>query len=162
MIKIVIVLLFILNVFACDPVHQSANKRENYQQNNFACLASQSQCEISTEFGRFNIQFSGQVAQDRIKTELPFEIQLKFNATKQAYRLKSVISYLEGKDMFMGKIPVFFEPDEKQVNIMVAETLLASCSKEMMTWRLWLKVDIAIEGEVQQENFFIDFDSQRL
>ena len=64
--------------------------------------------------------------------------------------------------MFMGKIPIFFEMDKDLANSMIAESLLANCSEDVMTWRLWFQVEITADGKIQQQNFFIDFDSERL
>ena len=162
MIKIVAVILFVLATLACDPIQQATKKVQPKKIQTFICLTSQSECEVISDLGIFTIQFSGQVEQGRIKTELPFGIQLKFAASKQVYQLKRISSYLEGRDMFMGKIPIFFQPDQRMSNIMVAETLLANCSEEIMTWRLWFQVDIVAAEEIQQQSFFIDFQSQRL
>ena len=162
MIKIVGVILFMLATPACNPIQPVINQEQSDKIQVFTCLTSQSECEVASELGNFSIQFSGQVEQGRIKTELPFSIQLKFSESKQVYQLKGVSSYLEGKDMFMGKIPVFFQLEKNVSNTMVAETLLASCSEEIMTWRLWFQVDIVVAGDIQQHSFFIDFDSQRL
>lgn len=162
MIKIIIVILFIFNLLACEPIEQASKYGEIQKKTLFTCLASQSQCEVNSEFGRFTIQFSGQDLQERIKTELPFQIQLMLEATNDAYKLKSVSSYLEGKTMFMGKIPVFFEIDKNSTNSMYAKSLLANCSEEVMTWRLWFQVEITTDSVVHQQVFFIDFDSQRL
>jgi hypothetical protein len=162
MIKVIILIFFIFNVSACDPVSKASSKGDNQKQTVFICMASQSECEISSKFGRFTIQLSGEAFQGKIKTELPFKIQLKLDAANQFHQLKSVSSYLEGKTMFMGKIPVFFETNNNSANLVVAESLLASCSEEVMTWRLWFQIEIATENEVEQQNFFIDFDSQRL
>ncbi|MCI2284519.1 hypothetical protein L3081_15385 [Colwellia sp. MSW7] len=137
------------------------NKAET--KHSFVCIKSQSQCDVETVYGKFTIQFSGDANQTYIKTELPFHAQLTFDATNETYMLKSVSSYLEGKSMFMGKIPVFFEPSENQEsNTRVAESLLASCSEEIMTWLFWFKVEILVDGIVQQQDFLIEFDSERL
>ena len=141
--KIVVVILLMLVTLACDPIQQGTQKDQHNKPKTFTCLTSQSECDINTELGLYTIQFSGQVEQGRIKTELPFVIQLQFTGSKQAYQLKSLSSYLEGKDMFMGKIPMFFQRDQKMANTMVAETLLASCSEEIMTWRLWFQVAVS-------------------
>jgi hypothetical protein len=162
MFKIIIVIVFILNLLACDPIQQTSRQREIQKHPFFICLTSQNKCEVKSEFGRFIIKFSGEALQERIKTELPFQIQLELDATNAVSQLMSVSSYLEGKTMFMGKIPVFFEIDKNSNNTLIAESLLASCSEEVMTWRLWLQVEIITDGEVGQQNFFIDFDSQRL
>lgn len=162
MIKNVGVILFLLATSACNPLQLATNQDQPDKTQVFTCLTSQSECEVISEHGNFSIQFSGQVEQGRIKTELPFSIQLKFSESQQVHQLKRVSSYLEGKDMFMGKIPVFFKPEQNMSNIMIAETLLANCSEEVMTWRLWFQVDIVVADEIQQHSFFIDFDSQRL
>jgi len=160
MIKVVITTLFIFNLIACNPAQQASQKKNTLTQSPFTCLASQSRCEVLADHGTFTVKFSGQLAQGKVKTELPLNIQLLFNGKKADIQLKSVSSYLEGKTMFMGKIPVFFQLNEQGINI--AETLLASCSEEVMTWRLWLTADIIQAGKVSQQTFFIDFDSQRL
>jgi len=160
MIKATIVILFIINVFACGPVQQTSSKNKTSIDPHFLCLASQSNCDVKTKDGIFNIQFSGKIEQGKIKTELPFHIQIGFKGIDDAYQIKSISSYLEGKTMFMGKIPVTFKVNK--TNVRVAESLLASCSEEVMTWRLWFKVEIIADGEVHQQDFFIDFDSERL
>jgi len=160
MIKIITVILFIFNILACDPIQQASSRGDIQLHSSFTCLTSQNKCDVNSKFGRFNIQFSGEAIQERIKTELPFQIQLKFDAADETHQLKNISSYLEGKTMFMGKIPVFFQ--NNKTNVMVAESLLASCSEEVMTWRLWFQVEIVADGEIQQQDFFIDFDSERL
>jgi len=162
MIKVVIVILLAFNILACEPMSIAAKKIKTQQQTPFTCLSSQSQCEINSEFGHFNIQFSGQIEQGRIKTEMPFQVQLKFDADNEKHQLLKVSSYLEGKTMYMGKIPVIFKSDAKTENTMVAETLLASCSQELMTWRLWFQLEIVAEGEIKQQSIFVDFESKRL
>ena len=162
MFKIIIVILFFINISACEPIQKASIKQNIQKKTSFTCLKSQSECEIHTESGDFIVQFSGEALQERIKTELPFQIQIKLDENNEAYRLREISSYLEGKTMFMGKIPIFFEIDKSVGNSMIAESLLASCSEEVMTWRLWVQVEIISDGKVQQQNFFIDFDSQRL
>ncbi|MDX2370593.1 MAG: hypothetical protein QNK36_19680 [Colwellia sp.] len=162
MIKVVIVLLFIINIVACNPVQQASQQKNTSPQASFTCLASQSRCDVSTELGTFSIEFSAQVDMGKVKTELPFQIQLTFDGMKQNSQLKSVSSYLEGKSMFMGKIPVFFQSSERNSNSPIAETLLVSCSEEVMTWRLWFEVEIEQAEKTVKQDFFIDFDSQRL
>ena len=162
MIKVVITVLFIFNILACEPLQQASTRGTTQPTPNFTCLTTQSECDIESEFGRFNILLSGEMAQGRIKTELPFQVQIRLDAINKSYKLKQVISYLEGKDMFMGKIPVFFKPEPSNANVWVAQSLLASCSEKQMTWRLWLQVEIIVEGQVKQQGLFIDFESERL
>jgi len=162
MIKAVVVLLFTFNILACNPIQQASQKKSIHPQIPFTCLTSQSSCEVSTDVGVFIIEFSGQLDKGKIKTELPFEIQLTFEALSESLQLKNVSSYLEGKTMFMGKVPVFFEMTDKNNKPVIAQTLLASCSEEVMTWRLWFTVEIEQDDKRTEQAFFIDFDSQRL
>jgi hypothetical protein len=162
MIKAVVVIVFIFNLLACNPIQQASQKKITHPQVPFTCLASQSSCEVSTDLGTFIIAFSGQVDTGKIKTELPFQIQLTFDGAAENFQLKNVSSYLEGKSMFMGKIPVFFEITEKSHNTTIAQTLLASCSDEVMTWRIWFTAEIEQADDIIKQDFFIDFDSKRL
>jgi hypothetical protein len=159
MIKVILILICIFNILACKP----AGKKllESPTDYPFSCLSSQSDCVLDTELGQFSIEFSGLAEHGKLKTELPFHIQVQFSPYDKSHQLTSIDSYLEGKDMFMGKIPVFFQPNTKE-NKLQADTLLASCSEEVMTWRLWLTVDIGTSDEVKQQVLFIDFDSKRL
>lgn len=172
MIKVIVLIVLFFNILACGPTPQTANIHDNTLKIGFVCLKNQSQCDVTTPYGRFFIEFSGVALQTYIKTELPFQIQLRFEPVNEAYQLKSISSYLEGKSMFMGKIPVFFEKNSIQSNsiqdnrvennTMVAESLLASCTEDIMTWRLWFKVEILADDVLQQQDFFIEFDSERL
>lgn len=159
--KVVVVILLILNIFACNPIQQASQKK-NMPQIPFSCLASQSNCEVITDLGVFSVQFSGQADMGKIKTELPFKIQLTFDARDKNVQLKNVSSYIEGKTMFMGKIPVFFQMSDKGSNSTIAQTLLASCSDEVMAWRLWFTVEIEQADMRTKQDFFIDFESKRL
>jgi hypothetical protein len=162
MIKVFVAILFTVHLFACNPNQQAPQNKMAQSQFPFACLASQSSCKVNTNSGIFSIEFSGNTEMGKIKTELPFEILLKFDPTTTNAKLISVNSYMEGKTMFMGKVPVFFKLPETSTDFIVAQTLLASCSEEIMTWRLWFNVEIEESGNIQQQDFFIDFDSQRL
>lgn len=163
MIKVFVVILLFFNLLSCGPVSKATKVNKADKPLSFVCLTSQSECEVNTKYGRFTIQFSGEPSQAYIKTELPFYVKLKFDAKNTSDQLKSISSYLEGKDMFMGKIPVFFENGAKQEhNLMMAESLLASCSEEIMTWLFWFNIEILVDGVVQQQDFLIEFDSKRL
>jgi hypothetical protein len=160
MIKIFIFIVFIFNILACGPVQKAASKKNTPIDNTFSCLSSQSTCEVNSTLGAFKIKFSGETSQGKIKTELPFSIKLKFNPAQEKYKIKTISSYLEGKSMFMGKIPVLF--NNNSTNGFIAESLLASCTEEVMTWRIWFSIDIDSGDEIHQQSFFIDFDSERL
>ena len=160
MIRIFVVLVLMFTLLACKPVTPVSSNDIKLQPSSFFCLVSQSQCNVNVDYGHFDIQFSQTAQEGKIKTELPFYIQLHFDGLDKKSKIQSISSYLEGKSMFMGKIPVFFKEDQN--NGMIAESLLANCSEDIMTWRLWFTVEVLVADKVQQQDFFIDFDSQRL
>lgn len=162
----------ILFVSGCKPVTENSTVNINNPAV-LQCIKSQSQCEISTDLGHFSLKFSQQQLSENVKTELPFFIELSFlkensehntihgheQSTAQSIpkTITKVSAYLEGKEMFMGKVPVFFEQGANE-GIYLAQSLLASCSEEQMVWRLWITVEV----ENKTQTFFIDFMSQRL
>lgn len=162
MLRSVVIIFCIFTVIACNPIQTASQKKNTEPELPFACLSSQSPCDVKTDWGTFTIDFSGQTDAGKLKTELPFQVQLTFNAIAENIQLKSANGYLEGKTMFMGKIPLFFELMTSSSNIARAQTLLASCSEEVMTWRLWFTVEVEKDKVINKQEFFIDFDSQRL
>jgi hypothetical protein len=148
---------FLFLISACKPVsEQDSTKRANALV--AQCIESQNQCEISTELGNFSIKFSQHQLSEKIKTELPFFIELTQLPQQETMQsITKATAYLEGRDMFMGKVPIFFEPESKK-NTYLAESLLANCSEEQMVWRLWITVAL----EEKSKTFFVDFTSQRL
>jgi hypothetical protein len=131
----------------------------------FKCINSQTTCEIMTKFGTVLVTFNV----EKVLTELPFNLQVKFkndpslNAKSSLKHSFNVVGYMEGKTMFMGKIPLLFtEKVNNNDNHFIAETMLGSCSEDMMIWRLWLTIEKQ-EGSdnKEQTTFFIDFESSR-
>jgi hypothetical protein len=153
--KLLFFITISLSVVACKPASEQG-KSLAQQMPLAQCIGSQSQCKIITEVANFSVKFSQLHLSDKIKTELPFVIDLALLDAEQA-NITKVSAHLEGKDMFMGKVPVFFEQDHESSNY-VAQSLLANCTEEQMVWRLWVTVTLA----EQDQSFFIDFTSQRL
>lgn len=128
------------------------------------CLTNQSVCEKSVMSGDFSILFNT----DPVITETPFNISLVYRGK---YRLKNISAHMEGKNMFMGKIPLFFEPQiTKQITqpneqglgqvLYVANTMLGSCSEESMRWTIFFNVTLEnSESEQVTEKIIVDFDS---
>jgi len=160
--KTPVIFLLCAFLYGCSP-----KKVELSPQIPFQCINTQTRCEITTDFGTVFVKFNV----ENIKTELPFSIQVTL--IKDALREESinspdnlkVLGYMEGKTMFMGKIPLFFIEEEaqgKQNASHTAETMLGSCSEETMTWRLWITLEKQSQtDQSQQSTFFIDFDSSR-
>lgn len=141
--------LFAITLFlllsSCSPKNE---------QNNFIqpqCLASQSQCNITVSLGNFDILFNVET----VLTEQTFNIIVKNNSLNDNLEIKG---FLEGKEMYMGKIPLFFNKTKPQ--IFNAETLLGSCSEAEMVWRMWLYISDKTNREVT-DKVFIDFKSYR-
>ena len=149
------ILIFPL-IFACTD-----NKQPKRAQA-FQCLSSQSQCQINTDNGQFVILFN----QSQIKVEEPFQIQLQYQGDA---KLTQINAFMEGKNMFMGKIPVIFTPSTHQQTF-TADVMVVACSEPVMQWRLWFTVELLMKNNQKTSNsqtqkkpliqsFFIDFTS---
>ncbi len=113
------------------------------------CISGQSTCHISTDLGEFAILFD----HAEIVAETSFNLILRSNESITV----SVSGYLEGKDMYMGKVPLIFE---QNANEYIARLLLGACSQPTMTWRMWLT--FKDENSGKEFTRFVDFVSKRL
>jgi len=155
--------LFLVSLLACSP-----DTNQQKLTTPFQCIKSQTVCEINTDFGTFLVTFNV----EQVLTELPINIRVELkqdtllsNKTSEQLTYK-MTGYMEGKTMFMGKIPLFFtqstETGKNSQHQFTAETMLGSCSEDVMTWRLWLTVEkTGFDKKTQNTSFFIDFDSTR-
>jgi hypothetical protein len=66
------------------------------------CIAQQSQCQFDLAGGQVQVLFNV----DRIVAEQAFNMVLNYQGTQA---LTSVSGYLEGVNMYMGKIPLFID-----------------------------------------------------
>ena len=67
----------VLFISACKPVADNGAIK-NSSPSTLQCIESQSQCELNTELGNFSLKFSQQQLSDKIKTELPFFLELSY------------------------------------------------------------------------------------
>lgn len=137
---------------ACNPQSENSNESHNKKIHIAQCIALQSQCQFDLMAGQVDVLFDV----DKITAEQSFNMVVNYHGTET---LTGISGYLEGVDMFMGKIPLFIEersiessPDEKVLADLAppnsdvaplkqtfqAEVLVGSCSAEQMTWRIWL------------------------
>ncbi|NQY63775.1 MAG: hypothetical protein HRT38_08545 [Alteromonadaceae bacterium] len=161
-----VILLFFIVLSSCNP--SSQNVRVTYKP---ICLASQSRCEVETQVGVFDVKFS---VDSSVITEAAFNIEVNYlQKGDEVLKVNKISAYIEGKEMFMGKIPVLFSPSpspsksllpSEKENHFVGETMLGSCSEEKMTWRLWITAEIEniTTTETMSQTFFIEFDSTRV
>lgn len=158
------VVVFFLGLLSCSEGHET-----DVIYSRIECLETQSKCNISTQFGDISVKFNVDV----VKPEIPFSIYVDFKE-KDGLDRKSdffVSGYIEGKNMYMGKIPLFFSafdnenrPSKNSDNQSKSfqyksETLLGSCSEAKMIWRMWLTLT---DEYGKKESHFIDFESSRV
>jgi hypothetical protein len=145
------ILLSVIFTSACSDVSIKNKTSKTIEPiHPFVCLTSQSLCVLPSSYGDIAIEFSGDINDGRVVTEQEFLIKATFKPLLQSNianepRIAKISGYMEGKEMFMGKIPVFFETSPTQKNVYLGRTLTASCSEDTMVWLL--HVDIEWEGE---------------
>ena len=126
------------------------------------CLEFQSQCQFDVADGHVDVLFDV----NKIVAEHAFNISVNYRGVNN---IKAVNGYMEGVDMFMGKIPLFLEPHigldditinevtsskaqalenekpigEAQKQIYRGELLVGSCSAGQMIWKIWLTLTTA-------------------
>lgn len=150
---------FILGLFYCLSYLVACNREVNEEPVYIepVCIATQSHCQVTTVLGDVFVLFNV----ESVRTETPFEIVLSSDIFNEEIALSA---YLEGKDMYMGKIPLFFtrENESSHQPSFKADALLGSCAEEKMQWRMWVTVENKTIGKVKTSaRFFIDFESQR-
>ena len=165
-----------LVLIACSPENKSNLVADNASPKIAQCIVDQSQCEFQLIDAQAQVLFDV----DKIVAEQPFNMVIKYQGKDS---LKSINGYLEGVDMYMGKIPLFFEPqlsindiaDKATENSNSAiiksaqlpkkikqnskqafqiEVLVGSCSAAQMKWRIWLTF-ITEENKKQTKMFTV-------
>lgn len=97
---------------------------DNYS--SIICEFEHGPCTFENQFGQFLLKANPEV----IRTESEIIFQLSH------YALESVTiesAYLEGRDMYMGRIPLFFE---KRNGRLLASTMLGACIEDEMVWQM--------------------------
>lgn len=106
------------------------------------CLPSQSQCDFDSKFGRVNILFD----QHKLVAEHDFNLLVNIpdNADVQ------VRGFMEGKSMYMGKIPLIFNKQDD--GTFIANSIFGSCGEPNMVWRV--NVEIVGQNQITQSLVF--------
>lgn len=102
-------------LLACDKQQKTELKTE-LTPISPKCITTQNTCVVKTDFGDFSLLFN----LDPVVTETPFELVLVANSQ---YVINKVTAHMEGKNMFMGKIPLFFKPLNIKIKNIGAEAL---------------------------------------
>ncbi|WP_143764408.1 hypothetical protein [Cognaticolwellia mytili] len=143
-------------VTACSDKSERATKRAEMPIREMRCLEQQSACFFDVADGRVEILFDV----NKIIAEQAFNMSINYTGAKT---IIEVNGYMEGVDMFMGKIPLFLEKktemdnhaklnavsadviadnaesmSQNNIQAFQGEVLVGSCSAEKMTWKIWL------------------------
>lgn len=122
-----------------SSVHVIKNKLSKMQ-----CLEQQSLCHFDMAGGRVAVLFDV----NKVIAEQAFNMSVNYTGSA---KIISVKGYMEGVEMFMGKIPLFLETvntksssvDESKAQEFQGEIFVGSCSADKMTWRVWLTFTMA-------------------
>ena len=82
---------------------------------------------------------------ETVEPETPFTITLKAPLNQKIIKAK-----LEGVDMYMGTIPVFFTEQPK--GIWQAQVMVGACSLSLMQWRLMVELQPAESANTSDKN----------
>ena len=159
----IIFFVILLSCIACQPVKKASVNPNKL--NSPECIDDQSNCVISTKVGDFSVLFNVK----KVTTEIPFTIFVQYLGTKQ---IKTIDAYMEGINMFMGKIPLFFEDNAEKNSplhtntaeskpLYSAKTMVVACAEPNMKWRLWFTVQLFDQDQQKttKQQFFVDFAS---
>ena len=165
----------LLMLISCDSSMnktQQPAETEHYSNEELSCSAFQSPCYIENLVGRFDIY----ILSDELKAEEPFKVAVQYSPHKELIdtykidkqidtslenlQLTKLTGYMEGKYMFMGKIPVMFNKHEK---VFVANTLVSACHQDKMICKLILTAELenSVHKQINSLPFVIEFEASR-
>jgi hypothetical protein len=138
--RIHLLMVYIL-LIGCKPNSAVEQKTQPLQ-----CLVSQTPCHLINEIGDFTFTFDV----SEIKAEVPFTFYVTYHGKAN---IINVTGYLEGKNMFMGKVPLFFAQNKQsndlksqkiapKAQVFSAESMVVACSEPVMEWNIWLTISV--------------------
>ncbi|WP_227006669.1 hypothetical protein [Shewanella donghaensis] len=144
--KIVVLLFFILNLSGCDSQSKPKSTKIN--------VVDSSLCQF--EHGSCNqvvnsVEVRLLINPTFTPSEKPLAIDLAFSDA-----VEDVSMRIEGRDMFMGLIPVALKSDDSQNYVGTA--IYGSCSSNYMVWRAL--VSFKVNGKPQSTWFDFLADNQ--
>ncbi|MGJ8693460.1 MAG: hypothetical protein ACSHW0_13375 [Thalassotalea sp.] len=115
------------------------------------CTDYQSVCQLTIGEYNFKVNFN----QNQLQAEVPFKFYLTSSDNLPPdFKLSG---YIEGVNMYMGKIPLFVEISANEI---VAESMFGSCSEAEMVWRIYLNVSYSVNQKMQEHQRFFDVTSR--
>ncbi|TLU66328.1 hypothetical protein FE810_06460 [Thalassotalea litorea] len=107
-------------------------------------------CDFRMEPCRYNAEWGSAILSSSVQTITPedvFNLNLQFSDAKNT-EIKS--AFLQGRDMYMGKIPLFF--NSKQ-SYFTTEVLIGACTESQMVWRMTVIVNVNQEVKTLHFDF---------
>ena len=144
--------VILLSCIACQPIKKTEVNPNKL--NSPECIVDQSNCVISTKVGDFSVMFNVK----KVTTEAPFKIFVSYQGVME---IKVIDAYMEGINMFMGKIPLFFKNNMEKDSLFSAKTMVVACAEPDMKWRLWFTVTLFDKNQQKtiKQQFFVDLGS---
>lgn len=150
-----ICLFFIVILFGCkEPSINQVNQVKPQ------CLSSQSNCIININKNAFSVLFNvkevtpedsfsiiiplSTLASKYSSNDLPIKNSSSDILGDNVVSIISINGHIEGINMYMGKIPLFFEHKKEAF---IANVMVGSCTEENMKWRLLFKIRYQLNGD---------------
>lgn len=137
--KYFFILIIIITLQACDKNTVKNDKLDQFDRS--LCEFSKAWCEKEVNGIKLSILID--------PNSVPSEKQLNLNLMSNA-PLSDLEARIEGRDMFMGMIPLHFESKDKKS--FESKFMLGSCASGYMVWRLF------VSGKSDGKEFTIFFD----
>lgn len=137
LVKAIIFSILLVCLCACEPKTAASNKNIQIKTSQLRCLSQMSECHFTLPVGDVELLFDV----DKIIAEQSVNFYVNYFGEEE---IVNVSGFMEGVDMFMGKIPVFLElqnngdTSSKVKQRFQGELLFGSCSEQQMQWRMWL------------------------
>lgn len=145
-------LILVLAVLLALVMWRTFERVQGVSENNWSAASTEellrcdyfTPCEFSTPQGAFGLT----VANPPIKAEQ----WIDFNLRSELKTWRVIDAQIIGKNMFMGRIPVFFSPSEKGF---AAQTLVGACTSKEMIWQLQITVAVNDVNELLLYDFVV-------
>jgi hypothetical protein len=148
------------SLFGCNPNKKNVDDL-SISEIQPKCINTLTPCLRSTSSGDFSISMN----QEKITPEQPFQIHINYQGKRKIVALSG---YISGKNMYMGKIPLFFKSQVE--NHFVTETMLGMCSEPHMYWNIEIVAEYADKNvnsvqtdqeSIPIEKLHFEFESER-
>jgi hypothetical protein len=134
--------LLVILIIACNPQDKTITTKGDKSVRAAQCIAQQSQCQFELSGGQVQVLFDV----DKIIAEQSFNMIVHYHG---AETITSIKGYLEGVEMYMGKIPLFIEAQISENSIYDKEQVKVK-PLENETTQLKANLNSSIKPSIQQ------------